>query len=165
MKKLNKKGFTIVELVIVIAVIAILAAVLIPTFATVIDKANKSAAVSAAKNAYTAYLAEDKANIIAGKDLKIFTGKYEVSVTDNKLVDNALNGSNEKVTYTAASGTFAAGTYYLLSNSNYITAELTAEPTGWSTNYYTSTNVQTISGYTFEGTFEGCDVYAKAPTP
>ncbi len=44
MKKQNKKGFTLVELVIVIAVIAILAAVLIPTFTTVIDNANKSAA-------------------------------------------------------------------------------------------------------------------------
>ena len=38
----NKKGFTIVELVIVIAVIAILAAALIPTFSGVIDKANQS---------------------------------------------------------------------------------------------------------------------------
>ena len=42
-KRNNKKGFTIVELVIVIAVIAILAAVLIPTFAGIIKKANLSA--------------------------------------------------------------------------------------------------------------------------
>ena len=39
----NKKGFTIVELVIVIAVIAILAAVLIPTIAGLVKKANVSA--------------------------------------------------------------------------------------------------------------------------
>ena len=38
MKKMNKKGFTIVELVIVIAVIAILAAVMIPTFSGIVDK-------------------------------------------------------------------------------------------------------------------------------
>ena len=36
--KRNKKGFTIVELVIVIAVIAILAAVLIPTFSSLIRR-------------------------------------------------------------------------------------------------------------------------------
>lgn len=42
MKKFNKKGFTIVEIVIVIAVIAILAAVLIPTFTAIISKANQS---------------------------------------------------------------------------------------------------------------------------
>lgn len=47
--KLNKKGFTIVELVIVIAVIAILAAVLIPTFSTVIENANRSTALQEAK--------------------------------------------------------------------------------------------------------------------
>lgn len=43
MKRTNKKGFTIVELVIVIAVVAILAAVLIPTFASLVSKADNSA--------------------------------------------------------------------------------------------------------------------------
>ena len=43
MRNTNKKGFTVVELVIVIAVIAILAAVLIPTFAGIIRQANLSA--------------------------------------------------------------------------------------------------------------------------
>ena len=42
MRNTNKKGFTIVELVIVVAVIAILAAVLIPTFSGIIRKANVS---------------------------------------------------------------------------------------------------------------------------
>lgn len=48
----NKKGFTIVELVIVIAVIAILAGVLIPTFAGIVSKANDSKALQEATNAY-----------------------------------------------------------------------------------------------------------------
>ena len=39
----RKKGFTLVELVIVIAVVAILAAVLIPTFSNLVKKANLSA--------------------------------------------------------------------------------------------------------------------------
>ena len=39
----RKKGFTLVELVIVIAVIAVLAAVLIPTFSSLVKKANLSA--------------------------------------------------------------------------------------------------------------------------
>lgn len=52
MKKLfaSRKGFTIVELTIVIAVIAILAAVLIPTFVNLINKANKSADVQMITN-------------------------------------------------------------------------------------------------------------------
>ena len=53
MRKSNKKGFTIVELVIVIAVIAILAAVLIPTFSGIVTKAKENAALQEAKNEYT----------------------------------------------------------------------------------------------------------------
>ena len=51
MKKLNnKKGFTIVELVIVIAVIGILAGVLIPTFSGIQQSAKESAAFQECKN-------------------------------------------------------------------------------------------------------------------
>ena len=41
MKNSKKRGFTIVELVIVIAVIAILASILIPTFTSIIQKARE----------------------------------------------------------------------------------------------------------------------------
>ena len=44
------KGFTLVELVIVIAVIAILAAVLIPTFSNIIEKANASSDIHLIRN-------------------------------------------------------------------------------------------------------------------
>ena len=53
----NKKGFTIVELVIVIAVIAILAAVLIPTFSSITQSAKESAAQQQAKSGLNAVLA------------------------------------------------------------------------------------------------------------
>lgn len=55
----NKKGFTIVELVIVIAVIAILAAVLIPTFSSLIKKANRSADIQAVRQMNTALAANE----------------------------------------------------------------------------------------------------------
>lgn len=58
MKRNNKKGFTIVELVIVIAVIAILAGVLIPTFAGITKKAKDSKALQEAQNAYKEAYAE-----------------------------------------------------------------------------------------------------------
>ena len=58
MKKMNRKGFTIVELVIVIAVIAILAGVLIPTFSGIVNKANQSKALQEVKNAYTVYVSD-----------------------------------------------------------------------------------------------------------
>ena len=59
MRKSSKKGFTIVELVIVIAVIAILAAVLIPTFTGIVRKARESNDLQLVRNLNTA-LATDK---------------------------------------------------------------------------------------------------------
>lgn len=57
MKRFNKKGFTIVELVIVIAVIGILAGVLIPTFSSITQKAQQSAALQEATGGRNAVLA------------------------------------------------------------------------------------------------------------
>ena len=54
MRNTNKKGFTIVELVVVVAVIAILAAVLIPTVSGIIKKANIASDTTVAKNMNTA---------------------------------------------------------------------------------------------------------------
>ena len=56
MKK-NKKGFTLVELVIVIAVIAILSAVLLPTFSGIINKARQSSASQTARAVFTDFSA------------------------------------------------------------------------------------------------------------
>ena len=58
----RKKGFTLVELVIVIAVVAILAAVLIPTFSSLIRKANISSDTVVAKNLNTALSIYDAEN-------------------------------------------------------------------------------------------------------
>ena len=64
MKMQNKKrGFTIVELVIVIAVIAILAGVLVPTFTGIVKKAKASAALQEATSAYHTLLTEQGENI------------------------------------------------------------------------------------------------------
>ena len=58
MKNTKKRGFTIVELVIVIAVIAILASVLIPTFTKVVQAARDSKELQEARNAYTQAIAD-----------------------------------------------------------------------------------------------------------
>ena len=75
----NKKGFTIVELVIVIAVIAILAAVLIPTFAGVIKKANLSADEQAVRQMNTALAMYEAEN-----------GEIKDLITAKKALDEAL---------------------------------------------------------------------------
>ncbi len=76
MKRTNKKGFTIVELVIVIAVIAILAAVLIPTISNVVKKAEESAYLQDRTNKQTEGVIEkiDNPNYMTWED---FEGKLK----------------------------------------------------------------------------------------
>lgn len=97
----NKKGFTIVELVIVIAVIAILAAVLIPTFSGVIAKANASAAQQAAVNVYKEVIAEDLANdglindtFAAGYTRPTTVTTYTPAASGDKLTAFAYTDAN-----------------------------------------------------------------------
>lgn len=77
-KAVKRRGFTIVELVIVVAVIAVLAAVLIPTFSGIIEKARESAAMQEALGAYTEYLIDHAAE---GND-----AEYIFYKTENKVV-------------------------------------------------------------------------------
>ena len=91
MKNSNKKGFTIVELVIVIDVIAILAAVLIPTFSSLVKKANLSADKQAVREMNIA-LATDEAkngkpaNLTKAREVLIAAGyaaDYLKPITSN----------------------------------------------------------------------------------
>lgn len=91
--KNNKKGFTIVELVIVIAVIAILAAVLIPTFSSVINKANQSSAMQEARTAYLNYLA-DHDELITGNNAHMF---IKLTKGETTYIFEADNGKFEPV--------------------------------------------------------------------
>ena len=103
MRKNNRKGFTIVELVIVIAVIAILAGVMIPTFSNLVEKANDSARMQlvskAYREAYALALADD-AVIEAGEEETVdgitFTfaegGKSTTNVALGATVDAKLTG-------------------------------------------------------------------------
>ena len=59
LKSALKRGFTIMELVIVIAVIAVLAAVLIPTFANLTERANESADLQTVENLNTILRADE----------------------------------------------------------------------------------------------------------
>lgn len=104
----NKKGFTLVELIVVLVILAILAALLVPALTGYIDKANKQkvtaecrmvvmAAQTEASEQYGALdsTASDKAKTIAEKltgdatkpcqaiaDLSEVTGKFEIQVDD-----------------------------------------------------------------------------------
>lgn len=112
MKKLNnKKGFTIVELVIVIAVIGILAGVLIPTFSNVTKQANETAAMEEAKNSLTAVLSASKGSIASDSKF-VVDGKYVFTYKDGSLQ-----------TVSDATGTTANGNYVMYLNDKLVTLD------------------------------------------
>ena len=109
----NRKGFTIVELVIVIAVIAILAAVLIPTFSGVIAKASTSAALQEATSAMKAALAMSSNGTLS--DGSIF------AIGDAQGVNYAFEYKNNSIgDYTENS--LWKGKFYATSDTNHNTA-------------------------------------------
>lgn len=106
-----KKGFTIIELVIVIAVIGILAGVLIPTFSNVIANANKTAAMEEAKNAYTIFLADHAEDIdLKNSNFYIKSGDYFFKVTAGQFDATALEGITESA-IEVKDGAFDSTTY------------------------------------------------------
>ena len=54
-KKMNNKGFTLVELIVVLVILAILAAILVPTLMGYIDRAKKEKDFSTAQTVRVAY--------------------------------------------------------------------------------------------------------------
>ena len=98
----NRKAFTVIELVIVIAIIAVLAAVLIPTFATLIKKANVSKDTQLIRNLNTALATDNAENggkghrnmteaLEAAEKFGYEVGKINASQTDNEILWDSKN--------------------------------------------------------------------------
>ena len=127
MKKSNKKGFTLVELIVVIAIMAILAAVLVPTITNKINDAKESAA----KSDMSAV-----ANAIQSEIISITSGfsdannKYVKKSTDGKVdgvkePDTGEGNTNKQIegkitiTYNAAgTGTPATPAKFVITHSD-----------------------------------------------
>ncbi len=73
-KKMNNKGFTLVELIVVLVILAILAAILVPTLLGYIDKAKSEKDYSTAQSirvAYQSAIADAYAKKQADEDLNV----------------------------------------------------------------------------------------------
>lgn len=77
MKKMNNKGFTLMEMLIVVAIIAVLVAIAIPVFTNQLEKAREATDAANIRSAYAEVMAcalTDAAN----------DNKNDVKVTENK---------------------------------------------------------------------------------
>lgn len=74
-KKLNKKGFTLAELLVVVAIIAVLVAISIPVFTSQLGKAQASTDAANVRAAYAEMLAANLSDPSAAVSTKTVTAK------------------------------------------------------------------------------------------
>jgi len=106
-KKLNKKGFTLAELLIVVAIIGVLVAISIPIFTGQLKKARLATNQANARAAYAAAVAEE-----LDKDSNGGTYHYTLASASASSVSSA-SGSTATTTDIASwqTGEFGTSTY------------------------------------------------------
>jgi type IV pilus assembly protein PilA len=86
MKGTRQKGFTLIELMIVIAIIGILAAIAIPQFTTYRQRPNNSAVMSDLKNISTAQEAYHINNKTYASSIESLQGWSDISISDCVII-------------------------------------------------------------------------------
>jgi type IV pilus assembly protein PilA len=130
-RKSGKKGFTLMEMLIVVAIIGILIAIMIPTFNNALTKARISADEANLRSYYaqkiTAYMLDETANplptaaedsgksvTIDGQTYTLQAGTYEITAdttNDNfKITYSITKGSDKGKTVTIPGGAMSGGT-------------------------------------------------------
>ena len=126
MKKNNNKGFTLAELLIVVAIIAVLTAVAVPVFTTQLEKSREATDIAnlrAAKaEAVSMYLTGD-----------IAQGNYYFDAQKGSLVKEAGEGTKGKGTATGNQYSGTDNEYAYTSGTDYRGADITVAYTAQAT--------------------------------
>jgi type IV pilus assembly protein PilA len=108
MKKMNKKGFTLAELLIVVAIIAVLVAIAIPVFTAQLEKSREATDVANIRSAYAGLVSEYLLNPAAKSATVTVTQKQANWQTSPAPTLKAMKSNTEKsIAITAkTSGTY-----------------------------------------------------------
>ena len=101
MKKLNKKGFTMAELLIVVAIIAVLVAIAIPVFTSQLEKSREAVDAANIRSAYaeamTDYLANGSSDAVTKTTVAAkSTGTWDSSPDFSEPLKSAVPTSVNK---------------------------------------------------------------------
>ncbi len=93
MKVNNKKGFTLAELLIVVAIIGVLIAIALPTFTTQLNKAKQATAAANARSVYSEYVATCLSNstVPTLDELKTELGKMTANEKQGATIEADAN--------------------------------------------------------------------------
>ena len=107
MKKMNKKGFTLAELLIVVAIIAVLVAIAIPIFGAQLEKSREATDLANLRSKYAELVAARLTDDTAAStgNVPVNQRKADWDTTNAKVANFEINNTNVPVAAaSAASG-------------------------------------------------------------
>lgn len=110
MKKNNKKGFTLAELLIVVAIIAVLVAIAIPIFTTQLEKSREATDMANVRSAYATVVAD---YIVKGKS------PITISVDAHQTISGWQTSNGGKIEYMNGSKASTVDYSPVMSGSKY----------------------------------------------
>ena len=104
-KKNNKKGFTLAELLIVVAIIAVLVAIAIPIFNAQLEKSREATDTANLRSAYAEAVATYLSEGNCTSTISVGGATYNVTETSGSIVVTATTGKSKKY----STGTYSEG--------------------------------------------------------